>query len=91
SLLHRPAPQLPPGAALQRLHEGLVVQHLLPEQREPVRHYQRPPSSVQTLGEQLRGDEVAGASGTRDALLLCRHHQHHQQQQHAHQEHLRHG
>lgn len=68
-----------------RLHQGLPVQHLLPQQREPLRHHQRPPRSEQALGEQLRGDEVARPPRSRDALLLR------PRRRHAQQERLRRG
>ncbi|TKS70497.1 hypothetical protein D9C73_004566 [Collichthys lucidus] len=75
-----------------RLHEGFLVQHVLPEQREPVRHHQRPARPLQTLREQLRGDEVTGSPRSHDPLLLRRHHHHdHQHHHHARQERLRHG
>lgn len=50
-----------------RLYERICVQlqHLFPEQqRKPIRHHQRPPHfNMQTLREQLRGNEIAWAQG----------------------------
>lgn len=74
-----------------RLHEGLLVQHLLHQQWEPVRHHQRCARRVQTLREQLRGDEIAGSPWTHDPLLLRRHHHHDNHHVRTHQERLRHG
>lgn len=54
---------------VSRLHEGLVVHHLLPEQWEPLRHHQWCPGSEQTLREQLRGDEVPSSSWARHTAV----------------------